>query len=67
MTYIREKYRTELDAALRSLFDHLRAMPEEQMVGHLNYCYSVLAFRLFDDARSYHRANAITGVFVSAQ
>jgi hypothetical protein len=66
MPYIPQKDRTDYDPLLKVLFSRLSKLPEEKLVGHLNYCFSVLAWNLYESKPSYSRANAIEGVFTAA-
>ena len=67
MPYIKKENRKSLNKHIYHLLEILQQLPEEDMAGHLNYCFSKLVFDLFDARPSYGRANALNGVFVSAQ
>ncbi len=69
MPYIRQEDRDLLDGALDKLLLVLtHSSSDKDLAGRLNYCFSYLAFRLFEYyEEGYTRANLINGVFVSAQ
>ncbi len=67
MPYIRKSDRVHLDGDLNSLIIKLDLVPEDQMVGQLNYCISKIVWALFNKNNCYSRANALMGVLASAQ
>ena len=67
MPYISKEDRQIYAKEITALTQKLGSLSEADLAGHLNYCFSKIAFTLLDNKRRYVRANTINGVFVSAQ
>lgn len=67
MPYIKKYRRFQLDNWLNQLIKDLGQQDEEVLSGEMNYCFSKIAWELFEKKRKYARINTINGVFISAQ
>lgn len=67
MPYIKKYCRSHIDRKIESVIEHLGKLDEETLAGEMNYCFSKIAWTLFEKKRKYARINTINGVFISAQ
>ena len=67
MPYVAPSVRSRYDYLLNKIIDVLAEGEEESLAGEMNYCFSKIAWGLFEKRRKYVRINTINGVFTSAQ